>query len=60
MKRKIGELYNKPIVIGDKNEVTSNEIHINSLKSSNEGGGVVNLRESTTSQDLMGGIGSPI
>lgn len=39
MKRKIGELYNKPIVIGDKNEVTSNEIHINSLKSSNEGGG---------------------
>lgn len=27
MKRKIGEIYNKPVVIGDKNLVTKNEVH---------------------------------
>lgn len=27
MKRKIGEIYNKPIVIGDKNLMTKNEVH---------------------------------
>ena len=31
MKSKIGELYNKPIVIGNKNEVTDNEIHISEI-----------------------------
>lgn len=30
-KRKIGEIYNKPIVIGDKNLVTSHEIHKSEL-----------------------------
>ena len=39
MKKKIGEIYNKPIVIGDKNLVTKNEIHESALigsSSSNE------------------------
>lgn len=31
-KRKIGEIYNKPIVTGDKNLVTKNEIHESTLK----------------------------
>lgn len=38
MKRKIGEIYNKPIVIGDKNLVTSNEIHKSELSGSQSGG----------------------
>ena len=37
MKRKIGTIYNKPIVTGDKNLVTKNEIHESTLK----GGGTV-------------------
>lgn len=37
MKRKIGTIYNKPIVTGDKNLVTRNEIHESILK----GGGTV-------------------
>lgn len=37
MKKKIGEIYNKPIVTGDKNLVTKNEIHESTLK----GGGTV-------------------
>lgn len=32
MKKKIGEIYNKPIVTGDKNLVTKNEIHESTLK----------------------------
>lgn len=32
MKKKIGEIYNKPIVTGDKNLVTKNEIHEESLR----------------------------
>jgi hypothetical protein len=31
MKKKIGEIYNKPIVTGDKNLVTKNEIHESQL-----------------------------
>lgn len=31
MKKKVGELYDKPIVIGNKNEVTKNEIHVDEL-----------------------------
>lgn len=31
MKKKIGEIYDKPIVIGDKNLVTENEIHVDEL-----------------------------
>jgi hypothetical protein len=31
MKKKIGEIYNKPIVVGDKNLVKNNEIHISQL-----------------------------
>lgn len=40
MKRKVGELYNKPVVEGDKNLVTKNETHISELQgnSNNEGG----------------------
>lgn len=38
MKRKIGEIYNKPIVIGDKNLVTRNEIHESELNASTGGG----------------------
>jgi hypothetical protein len=37
MKKKIGEIYNKPIVIGDKNLVNKNEIHKDDLSA--EGGG---------------------
>lgn len=37
MKKRIGELYNKPVVIGDKNLVTKNETHISEL-AGNEGG----------------------
>ena len=32
MKKKIGEIYNKPIVVGNKNEVTKNEIHVGELQ----------------------------
>jgi hypothetical protein len=38
MKKKIGEIYNKPIVTGDKNLVTKNEIHESSLGGNNSGG----------------------
>lgn len=31
MKKKIGEIYNIPVVIGNKNEVTKNEVHIDEL-----------------------------
>lgn len=41
MKKKIGEIYNKPIVIGNKNKVTDNEIHISEL------GGENNTQETT-------------
>lgn len=34
-KIKIGELYNKPIVVGNKNEVTKNEIHVDELNGGN-------------------------
>lgn len=33
-KKKIGEIYNKPIVIGDKNLMNDNEIHVDELKGS--------------------------
>ena len=39
-KKKIGEIYDKPIVIGDKNLVTQNEIHVDELGSNNGGGGI--------------------
>lgn len=42
MKKKIGEIYNKPIVTGDKNLVTKNEIHESTLK----GGGTVDSSSS--------------
>lgn len=38
MKKKIGELYNKPIVIGNPNEVTKNEIHISNFNMSGGSG----------------------
>jgi hypothetical protein len=38
MKKKIGEIYNKPIVVGNKNEVTKNEIHVGELVASGESG----------------------
>ena len=37
-KRKIGEIYNKPIVEGDKNLVTNNEIHKSELSGGSGGG----------------------
>lgn len=44
MKRKIGTIYNKPIVTGDKNLVTKNETHISELQgSNNDGGGSSNI-----------------
>lgn len=45
-KKKIGEIYNKPIVIGDKNEVEKHEIHIDEL---NAGG---DLSDSYTYLDV--------
>lgn len=40
MKKRIGNLRGKPIIEGDKNLMTPNELHIDSLgKSDNEGGG---------------------
>lgn len=42
MKKKIGEIYNIPIIIGDKNLKTKNEIHVDELSNvptSGEGGG---------------------
>lgn len=39
MKKKIGELYDKPIVIGNKNEVEKHEIHIDELSTPQSGGG---------------------
>lgn len=42
MKKRIGNLRGKPIIEGDKNLMTANELHIDSLgKSDNEGGGSV-------------------
>lgn len=38
-KKKIGEIYNKPIVIGDKNLMNDNEIHIDDLQGSGDGNG---------------------
>lgn len=32
MKKKIGEIYNKPIVVGNKNEINKNEIHVDELQ----------------------------
>jgi hypothetical protein len=43
MKKKIGELYNKPIVIGNKNEVTKNEVHVDELSNVQSGGGGVEI-----------------
>lgn len=37
MKRKVGEIYDKPIVVGNKNEVEKHEIHIDDLVSEGEG-----------------------
>lgn len=39
MKQKIGEIYNIPIVVGNKNEVTKNEIHVDELTDMAQGGG---------------------
>lgn len=39
MKKKIGELYNKPVVIGNLNEVTKNEVHISTLNASSSSNG---------------------
>lgn len=39
MKKKIGEIYNIPIIIGDKNLKTKNEIHIDELSNGTQGGG---------------------
>ena len=35
MKKKVGNIYGKPIVVGDENEVTKNEVHFNDLKDYN-------------------------
>lgn len=39
MKKKIGEIYNKPIVVGNKNEVTKNEVHVDEITNVQTGGG---------------------
>lgn len=36
MKKKVGELYHKPIVVGDKNKVENYEIHIDDLVKTTE------------------------
>lgn len=64
-KRKIGEIYNKPIVEGDKNLLTKNEIHKNELSGGSSGGsGIRNVEyldltadpNSITMIELMGGF----
>ena len=40
MKKKVGELYDRPIVIGNPNEVNKDEILLK-----NEGGGLLFLKE---------------
>ena len=37
MKNRVGTLYGKPVVIGDKNLVTDNEIYVSTLKSNEAG-----------------------
>lgn len=45
MKKKIGEIYNKPVVIGNKNEVTKNEVHVDELSSrAGSSGGSLKVR----------------
>lgn len=39
MKNRVGILYGKPVVIGDKNLVTDNEIHLSDLSNSKADGG---------------------
>lgn len=38
MKKKVGELYGKPIVVGDPNEFTKNEISLDSLENNKAAG----------------------
>lgn len=51
MKKKIGEIYNKPIVEGDKNLVTKNEIHKSGLSGGSGSGGEGNI-EYVSLQDV--------
>ena len=37
MKNRVGTLYGKPVVIGDKNLVTDNEIHVSNLSNNSSG-----------------------
>lgn len=53
MKKKIGELYNRPVVIGDRNLVTKNETHISELQENNEGEGENSNIELTKGKKIL-------
>ena len=53
MKKKIGEIYNRPVVIGDRNLVTKNETHISELQENNEGEGENSNVELTKGKKIL-------
>lgn len=56
MKKKVGELYDKPIVIGNPNEFTKNEIALSELGGSNGGSNNIkyyNLPDNTKAKQTM-------
>lgn len=56
MKKKVGELYDKPIVIGNPNEFTKNEIALSKLGGSNGGSNNIkyyNLPNDTKIKQMM-------
>lgn len=57
-KRKIGEIYNKPIVEGDKNLVTNNEIHKSELSGGNTGGGSADVYMEYFGEDAVTALSS--
>jgi hypothetical protein len=65
MKKKIGEIYNIPIIIGDKNLKTKNEIHVDELSNVQSGGGSGSSEEKfgmvyLTKEALFQGLNTPM
>lgn len=65
MKKKIGEIYNIPIIIGDKNLKTKNEIHVDELSNVQSGGGSGSSEEKfgmvyLTKEALFQGLDTPM
>lgn len=60
MKKKIGEIYNKPIVTGDKNLVTKNEIHESTLKGGTVDSGSSDVEYFKFGTNTLGDLGNRI